>query len=156
MARKILILGIGNRLLCDDGVGVHVVEQLQQHHPAHPEAEFLDGGTLSFTLAVPIADASALVVVDAAQVAGRPGAIELFEGEAMDRYLAGGGRRSVHEVGLMDMMAIARLSGTLPARRALIGIQPQETGWGEWPTAEVAAAIPAACDLALRLVEQWQ
>lgn len=152
---RTLILGIGNTLLSDDGVGNHVIQRLQHDYPDCPDAEFVDGGTLSFTLALPVAEATALVVVDAANLGAAPGTLQLFEGAAMDRFLATGTQRSVHEVGLIDLMALAHLTDTLPPRRALIAIQPAATGWGEQPSAAVAAAIPAACDLAMRLVRQW-
>jgi hydrogenase maturation protease len=73
----------------------------------------------------------------------------------MDRFL-GRPRRSPHEVGLLDLLTIADLAGHLPARRALVGIQPQRVDWGEAPTAPVAAAIPRACDLVRELIAQWR
>lgn len=106
-----LILGIGNSLLTDEGVGVHVVEYLASHHPDIPGVTYLDGGTLSFTLAGPIADHDYLIVIDAARLGEAPGTVRCLQGEAMDRYLTGN-RHSVHEVGLMDLFDIARLSGT--------------------------------------------
>lgn len=149
-----VVLGIGNTLLSDDGVGVHVIHRLREQ-ASDPAIEFLDGGTLSFTLAVPIAEADSLLVVDAAELNAEPGSVRLFEGDAMDAYLNGGARRSVHEVGLIDLMTVARLSDRLPSRRALIGIQPASAGWGESPTAAVADAIPRACELATELLDRW-
>ena len=52
----------------------------------------------------------------------------------MDRYLTGN-RASVHEVGLMDLFDISRLSGTFPEHRALIGVEPESLGWGDYPSA---------------------
>jgi hydrogenase maturation protease len=149
-----VVIGIGNTLLSDDGVGVHVVDRLREQ-ATDPAIAFLDGGTLSFTLAVPIAEADNLLVVDAAELKSEPGSVRLFEGDAMDVYLNSGARRSVHEVGLIDLMTVARLSERLPARRALIGIQPASTDWGERPTAAVADAIPRACEMATALLERW-
>jgi hydrogenase maturation protease len=152
---RTLILGIGNTLLSDEGVGVHVVRHLAAHHGDDPDVTFLDGGTLSFTLAGDIADHDCLIVVDAARLDGPPGTVRCFEDEAMDRYL-GRAQMSVHEVGLSDLMDMARLSDTLPRRRALVGIQPAFLDWGDAPTAEVAPAVPEAARLVLGLLRRWR
>ncbi len=152
---KTLVLGIGNTLLSDEGVGVHVVRALQEG-AAQEGVEYLDGGTLSFTLAVPIEEADAVVVVDAAQLNDRPGTLRLFEGEAMDRFLLGNRKASAHEVGLVDLMTVARLAGRWPERRALLAIQPEKLDWGEVPTPAVAAAIPEACRRINDLLEGWR
>jgi len=150
-----LILGIGNNLLTDEGVGVHVVRFLQEQHSDSPGLTFLDGGTLSFTLAEPIAEHDNLIVVDAARFGEAPGSIRCFEGEEMDRYLTGN-RASVHEVGLMDLFDISRLSGTFPQQRALIGVQPKSLDWGEFPSAQVAPAIARVAAMALALADRWR
>jgi len=155
LAFHTLVLGIGNTLLSDEGVGVHALHYLAEHHPNLPDAELLDGGTLSFTLAAPIAAADGLIVVDAARLDQPPGTVRLFEGEAMDSFVKGS-HGSVHEVGLSDLLDMARLTGDLPSRRCLIGIQPRELGWGEQPTPEVAAALPAAAALLLEAIERWR
>jgi hydrogenase maturation protease len=156
LSGKTVILGVGNTLLRDEGVGIHVVEQLRRQCPDTPDLNFLDGGTLSFTLAAPMAEAEQLLIIDAAELHAPPGTLSLYRDAEMDAYLGSGKRRSVHEVSLIDLLAIARLTDDLPSRRALIGIQPQAVDWGESPTAEVAAAIPRACDMALELIKEWQ
>ncbi len=150
-----LILGIGNNLLTDEGVGVHVVRYLEEHHQGEPEVTYLDGGTLSFTLAEPIAEHDNLIVVDAARFGDPAGSIRCLEGDDMDRYLTGN-RASVHEVGLMDLFDIARLSGTFPEHRALIGVEPESLGWGEFPSATVAPAIARVAAMALDLARRWR
>lgn len=119
-----------------------------------PETEFLDAGTLSFTLVDDIASADNLIIFDAAQLDAVPGAIEVFEGDEFDEFLRSG-RRSVHEVGFADLMDIARLQDCLPINRALIGIQPELLGWGDSPGDSVTAAIPAAAESAMALIEKW-
>lgn len=74
----------------------------------------------------------------------------------MDEFLGSNRRLSVHEVGLIDLFAIAHLAGRLPKRRALIGIQPQIIAWGDAPSTPVCGAIRVACHQALRLIEDWQ
>jgi hydrogenase maturation protease len=150
-----LILGIGNNLLADEGLGIHLLDYLRRHHPDLPGVTWLDGGTLSFTLAPLIEDCDNLIILDAAQLRLDPGAICLFEGEEMDAFL-GQGRRSVHEVGLGDLMSIARIQGLLPARRALLGIQPLQLGWGETPSDVVARSIPKAAARVVELLYKWQ
>jgi hydrogenase maturation protease len=151
---RILVLGIGNTLLSDEGVGVRVIDHLSRDEL--PErVTCLDGGTLSFTLAGPIEDCDQLIVVDAAELSARPGSVQVFENEAMDDYVAKGGKRSVHEVGLADLLSIAALAGHLPARRALVGIQPELLDWGNDCTPAVAAAIPQACEHVHALITRW-
>ncbi|MGF1548678.1 MAG: HyaD/HybD family hydrogenase maturation endopeptidase [Thiotrichales bacterium] len=153
---KTLILGIGNTLLSDEGAGIRVVQILADEHVDHPEIECLDGGTLSFTLAGPVGDAEHLIVVDTAELSAEPGTVRVFCDGAMDAFIGRGGRRSVHEVGLEDVLTIARLEGRLPARRALIGIQPHTLDWGDDLTPPVAAAVAAACDEVRSLLGQWR
>ena len=150
-----LVLGIGNTLLSDEGIGVHVTRYLSDHHAYLPDTEFIDGGTLSFTLAGNIEDADHLIVIDASQLNEPPGSVRAFVGEAMDAFLNGHGKRSVHEVGLIDLLSIARLVGRLPENRALIGIQPHYVHWGEHPSEAVQAAIPEAGEMALQLIHLW-
>lgn len=154
--RKTLILGIGNVLLQDEGAGVHAVRQLADRVSGRDDIELMDGGTLSFSLAGAIGDAARLIVIDAAQLDAEPGATRVFEGELMDAYIGGNRRLSVHEVSLIDLLAIAHLTDQLPGRRALIGIQPQTMTWGETPTPAVAAGVHEACNHALRLITAWQ
>lgn len=153
---KTLVLGIGNTLLQDEGAGIHAIRMLAEHTAGRDDIELMDGGTLSFTLAGAIEDTDQLIVIDAAQLGGMPGTTQVFEGEAMDSFVGGNRKRSVHEVSLVDLLMIARLADHLPPKRALIGIQPQDIDWGEQPSPPVAAALPLACNHALQLIETWQ
>ena len=150
-----LVLGIGNTLLTDEGIGIHVIDHLVAHHPGVRDITYLDGGTLSFTLAGSIADHDNLIAVDAARLNQPPGSLVTLIGDAMDRYLQGN-RQSVHEVGLTDLLDIARLSDTYPKHYALIGIQPQSMDWGDAPTDTLRAVIPAAAEAVLTLHNGWQ
>lgn len=150
-----LVLGIGNNLLTDEGLGVHAVRYLETHHPDEPGLTYLDGGTLSFTLAEPIAEHDNLIVVDAARFGEPPGTVRCLEGDEMDRYLTGN-RASVHEVGLMDLFDIARLSDTFPNQRALIGVEPEGLDWGEYLSPAVAPSLPRVAALVLELAARWR
>jgi hydrogenase maturation protease len=149
-----LILGLGNVLLTDEAVGPVVVNRLAAELPGDPALRLLDGGTLSFTLAVPIGESEHLIVVDAAALGEPPGTVRVFEGEAMDRQLSQHAK-SVHEVSLADLMDMARLTDQMPARRALIGIEPEIVDWGDRLSPTVEAAVPKAIVEVRRLLSEW-
>ncbi len=153
---KTLVLGIGNTLLTDEGIGIHVLQALEPELANWPDVTLLDGGTLSFTLAGPIEEADALIVVDAADIKSKPGDWALLEGEEMDAFLMGNRKASVHEVGLTDLRAIALLAGHWPDKRAMLAIRPGLVDWGERPTPAVAAAISPACAAIRDLIREWQ
>jgi hydrogenase maturation protease len=155
-ADRVLVLGIGNTLLSDEGAGVHAVRRLQTVAPHHLGIDYLDGGTLSFTLAGPIEESEAVLIIDAAELGAEAGAVRVFEGDAMDDFLGAERKHSVHEVGLRDLMAVAALAGRLPDRRALIGIQPLDLGWGDGPSPRVVEGISRACAHALEIIERWR
>lgn len=151
---RILILGIGNTLLTDEGVGIHLLQYLQATQPILSDVTYCDGGTLSFTLAPTIEAHDALIVLDAAQLHAPAGTIKTFHGAEMDRFL-NTHQRGVHEVGLMDLLSIATLQGHLPSYRALIGVQYETLAWGTAPSPEVAAALPIAAQQVVDLVHTW-
>ncbi len=154
MTNNTLVLGIGNTLLSDEGVGVRMLAYLQDNYPDLAHVDYLDGGTLSFTLAAWIEEADNLVVIDAAQLDAVPGTVKVFEGEAMDRF-AGRTKRSVHEVSLGDLLAIAHLTDAIPQQRALVAIQPEEIDWGSRLSDGVDRALPAAAARVAGLVHRW-
>jgi len=158
-SNETLILGIGNTLLTDEGAGIHALNHLQSAYsniwPDTPNLTFLDGGTLSFTLAVWIEDCTNLIVFDATELNQPAGTVNTFVGTAMDEFL-GANKRSAHEVGLLDLMDIARLTEHLPENRALIGIQPEKMDWGMKPTASIQNALDEAVNEAVKLITQWQ
>jgi hydrogenase maturation protease len=149
-----LILGIGNTLLSDEGAGIHALNLMQSEYTDIPNLTFVDGGTLSFTLASWIEDCDSLIVFDAAELHMPAGCVKTFAGADMDAFL-GAAKRSAHEVGLMDLMDIARLTDHLPANRAVIGIQPDYMDWGMQPTQAVHRALPIAVNEAVKLIETW-
>ena len=151
-----LVLGLGNTLLGDEGIGVHVIQKMQQEYPDLDGVTFLDGGTLSFTLAGYIEDADHLIIIDAAQLNSSPGVISVYEGEAMDQFVSSNRNKSVHEVNITDILALAYLTGHLPERRALIGIQPRFIDWSDSLSEPVSQAIPAICKMTLELIRRWE
>lgn len=152
--RQTLILGIGNTLLTDEGAGIHAMNLFQSCCSDKRNLNFVDGGTLSFTLASWIEDNDHMIVFDAAELHQPAGTIKTYINEDMD-YFLGHSKRSAHEVGLLDLMDIARLTGHLPVNRALIAIQPGYMGWGTQPSIHVQHSLICAAEKAMSLVHRW-
>jgi len=153
--KKILVMGIGNTLLQDDGVGVHVTELFKSTGEHGPNLDVLDGGTIGLSLLPEIEEADAVIIVDASEIGERPGAMQIFRNQEIDQQLSGK-RRSVHEVALYDLFSAAAIRGRSPRERVLIAIQPASTEWGLDPTPEVKATIPLACEAITSLTRRWQ
>lgn len=149
-----LILGFGNVLLGDDGAGVHLIERLRLD-PHLSACEFVDGGTISFNLLSYIESAGCLLMIDAADIDQPAGAIALFEDATMDAFLKSTRRRTVHEIGLIDLLDMARMEDSLPQRRALLCIQPASITWSEALSPTVSEALNDAACQARRLIERW-
>lgn len=154
-ASTILVLGLGNRLMGDDAAGPLVLDALKRDAAGDDGVRWRDGGTIGLALLPEIEDAAALVVVDAARFGATPGTVQVFEGEAMDAQLRGR-QQSAHAVALADLLGAAALRGRLPARRALIAVQPRQIGLGLQPTVAVRAAIPQLCDAVRERIAAWR
>ena len=146
--------GNGNRLLTDDGAGIHTHERFADGN-SDEVIKGLAGVTVGLSLLDRLANLKGLVALDAMILGKEPGSVTVLEGEDMDAHLRNQ-RGSVHEVGLSDLMDALRLRGELPENRALIGIEPAEMDWGTEPTAPVAAAVPKAAAEANSLVRAWR
>lgn len=148
-------MGIGNTLLQDDGIGVHVTEEYRSIHGSDPLVNILDGGTIGLSLLPEIEDADAVIIVDASEIGERPGTMRIFRNQEIDKQLSGK-RRSVHEVALYDLLAAASIRGRSPEQTVLIAIQPECTEWGLDPTPAVKATIPMACEAISSMTRGWQ
>lgn len=152
----VLVLGLGNRLLCDDAAGPLALDALNAAPAGAPAGvRCCDGGTIGLALLPQIEDTDALIAIDAARFGAEPGTVRVFEGEAMDRQLVGR-KASAHEVALADLMAAAAFNGRLPTRRALVAVQPGSTDLGLVPTPPVQAAVPRLCEAVRELLQRWQ
>jgi hydrogenase maturation protease len=149
-----LVLGFGNVLLGDDGAGVQLVKRLRLELGADT-ADFIDAGTLSFSLLPYIEATTSMLAIDAAEINALPGTINLFEGLRMDQFLSSTRRRSVHEVGLIDLLDMARLRDCLPPRRALLCIQPGRIDWSEDLSVPVEEALDEAGRQVVALLKRW-
>lgn len=158
---EIVVLGVGNTLLTDDGVGVLVVRELAEAaadrtppQDSGTSVVFHDGGTIGLALLPLIENRSGVVLVDAADFGGRLGEVRLFEGEAMDALLRVK-RSTPHEIAVSDLILTAELIGTKPERRALVAIQAGDLTLGAEPQTAVTAAIAAARAEVTAVVERW-
>jgi hydrogenase maturation protease len=156
---NVIVLGIGNTLMCDDGVGIHVIHELQRGEKGRPtpreNIQFLDGGTLGYLLIDRVSDADGLIIVDSANLGAAPGTVRVIDGDEVDRYLADNPSSSVHEVGLIDLLQMLTLNREAPRLRALVGVQPESMGWGTEMTPAVSASVPAASAAVTKILEGW-
>lgn len=128
----VLVLGIGNELLGDDGVGVVAARRLAV--PPMPGVEVLDGGTLGLMLMPYLAGRYAVLILDAVtQGHRRPGTIVVLQDSEVRR--GHGVRATAHDIGLVDALSAAELAGCAPERVALVGIVPEsiDDRWGLSP-----------------------
>jgi hydrogenase maturation protease len=143
---NILVLGIGNLLLQDEGIGVHVVERLQTRYRLPENVCALDGGTSGMTLLDDLAACQHLLVVDCGRLDAPPGSVREFFGDAVPAFFQQ--RISPHQIGLSDLLAAAALIDALPAGLSLIAIEPECIELGT----EMSATGERACELALERV----
>ena len=120
---KTLVLGVGNKLMSDEGVGVHVIERLAAGYDLPKEVQLLDGGTLGMDLLYYLEGIENLLLVDAVETHKEPGTIIRLEGEDVPAFLDL--KISPHQLGVPDMLAAARLKDLYPKRLVLWGIQPE-------------------------------
>jgi hydrogenase maturation protease len=154
--RNVLVLGLGNILLGDDGVGVHVVRRLAGDPSVPTGLRALDGGTLGFRLLATLTESHAVIVVDAAQLGEPAGCMRLLDRSALADHVNRGGRISAHEAGLVDLLTLAWLDGWVPVRLALLGIQPKFIDWSAQLSEPVKRSLPQACQAVMRTVLAWQ
>ena len=157
-----MILGIGNTLLQDEGIGIHLLNFLKVQNPhwissdaPFEQIEMIDGGTLSFDLLSSIRAEQDLLVLDAVNLQKTPGTVYRFQDEEVDKFLSQPGK-SVHEVSLQDLFDMSRLVEQLPQRRALVGIQPDIIDWGNELTHTVHQALPKAEIQIKKILEEWK
>lgn len=140
----LLVLGIGNPLLQDDGVGLVLLEELAARAGDSEErVEFVDGGTQGLALLGRIEGRQGLVVLDAVARGADPGTIHVFAGDETLRLGTQTGA-TVHESGASALLATAALLGILPPRVVVVGVEPREVRTEIGLSSPVAEAVPAA------------
>lgn len=143
----LLVLGLGNLLCQDDGVGVAAVAWLLDRYEPAEGVRVLDGGTLGLSLLPTLESADTVLIVDAIRADGPAGSPVRLEGEEVAH--AAEHRLSVHQVGVSDLIGAARWQGCLPGRLLLLGVVPESMELGVERTPAVEAALPALVDRVL-------
>ncbi len=123
MAKKTLILGIGNILWADEGFGVRTVEQLDQHYRFENNVTLMDGGTQGIYLVQFVEECEILVVFDAIDYGLEPGTMKLIEGDDVPRFM-GAKKMSLHQTGFQEVLMMAEMLGRYPKHLLLVGVQP--------------------------------
>ena len=149
----VLVLGVGNILMSDDGVGVHVVERLKAH--AVPRyVEIVDGGTMGFCLWNCLALRKKVIVVDAVDTGAPPGSVCRFIPEAHDT-LNVTSAMSIHQLGIPYLIKIMRCMGTEPSSLVIVAVQPRVIAPGMSLSPEVEESVDAAvCFVRDEMIEQ--
>lgn len=157
-ARPLLILGLGNVLCADDGLGVAAVAQLKRRYTLPPAVRILDGGTLGLALMSVFEDSQDAILVDAIQADEPPGSLVRLDGEAVAAAVRT--RLSVHQIGVADLLEGLRLVGAYPRSLLLLGLVPESLELAVEPSPAVQRALPllveSVADEARRLGHQLE
>jgi len=137
--KHILVLGVGNLLLSDEGVGVHVAQRMMTMDMP-PEVQVVEGGTDGFGLVNVITEADRMILIDAVKGGGQPGSIYRFEIEDCPPY-PDIFKTSVHQISILEVIHLSSLIGSTP-RTTIIGIEPACVEMGMELSPPVAAKIP--------------
>jgi hydrogenase maturation protease len=143
---RTVVIGVGNLLLKDEGIGIHAVKALQEIG-LPPYVSLIDGGTSPDLIAYTRAG-DKLIIVDAARAGGKPGTVYRFKPED----LAGGGGilTSAHEMGVVENLNIMTLTGNAPQETVIIGIEPGEIDWGTELSPVLQKRLPEVVKIVLR------
>lgn len=147
-----VVLGLGNLIRSDDGIGVYALRQLELEPRLPSNVTLIEGGTKGLELAAYLCDASRLLVLDAIDVGAEPGNVFRMLGEEL-RSIRGNG--NVHGLGLADILNALRMMGREPKEVVLLGIQPLTTELGTSLSAPVQQALPALLEAALVELSRW-
>ncbi|MGD2041184.1 MAG: HyaD/HybD family hydrogenase maturation endopeptidase [Anaerolineae bacterium] len=150
-----LVLGLGNILLGDEGVGVRVAEYLLERYDFPEEVRVMDGGTLGLDLLPYVEDASRLLVVDAVQARQPPGTLVRLTRDEIPLFLDAA-MVSPHQEGLHDLLAVAALKGYLPDEVIFWGVQIEDLGVGLELSRPVAAQVETLAHKVLEELAQWE
>ena len=148
-----LILGVGNLLMSDEGVGVHVIQRLVAGYQLPEEVQVLDGGTLGMDLLYYLEGVENLLLVDAVQARKEPGTLVRLEGDEVPAFMAI--KISPHQLGVPDMLAAAHLMDVYPQRIVLWGVQPERMEIGLELSQTVASKVDTIIENFLEQLQAW-
>jgi hydrogenase maturation protease len=151
-----LVLGLGNLLLRDEGVGIRVVERLKERYsfPGRDDVRVMDGGNMGLYLLPYVEDASRMLVVDAVQARQPPGTLLRLTGREIPVFLDAS-KISPHQEGLQDVLAVATLMGYLPDEIVFWGAQIESLGVGLELSAPVAAQVDPLVRKVVEELDRW-
>lgn len=140
---NVLVLGLGNILLSDEGAGVKAVEELQDRYDCSGAVEFVDGGTIGLELLPYFEGRSHILIIDAVKTGRKPGTIVRIE----DPPAYFSSKTSPHQIGLADVMGIAVITDIMPKNITLFGIEPKQLSTGLDLSTEVARNLSQLVDM---------
>ena len=149
----ILVLGLGNTIMTDDGFGVRAVETLSARYCFQGEIRLFDGGILGLDLLPRLEEVERLLIIDVLEMQSPPGTVFRLEGGEVPRAFAS--KLSVHQVGIQDLLAVSELLGHLPQEVVVWGVQPECIEMGTELTATVAAALEPVVAGVLEELRRW-
>lgn len=138
--RTTLILGLGNTIMADDGLGPTFIDLMRQQGELPEGVELLDGGTLGLDLLPRLEGLDRLIIVDAVETGLSPGTLVRYRGDEVPQALET--KLSPHQMGLKDLLAVARLMDQLPEELVLFGVQPATIEMSTELSPLVAARLP--------------
>ncbi len=150
---RTLILGVGNLLLSDEGVGLRVVEKLAASYELPEGVQTLDGGTLGLDLLYYLEGVENLLIIDAVEMGKEPGALLRLEGDEVPAFLSV--KISPHQIGIPDMLFAAKLKDLYPRNVVLWGVQPGTLNVGLDLSPPVAAQVDALVEKAVEELARW-
>ena len=148
-----LVLGLGNILLGDEGVGARVAQRLQALYDFPDGTRVLEGGTLALDLLPDVEDTDRLLVIDAVDMGAAPGKIVRIEDDEVPVFLSM--KVSPHQMGLADILSAARLRGRTPEKLVLWGVQPGVIDATLDLSQPVAAQVDVLLDNVLADLGRW-
>jgi len=143
---RVAVVGAGNLLLKDEGVGVHIVRALERLLPAQGSIQIVDGGTSPDILGF-LSPPDKLVIVDAARGGGKPGTIYRFGPEELSE---GQSVISLHEFNLGTALKTMKYRGVEPGQVVIIGIEPEEIDWGLELSSTLKREMPRIIEVVLQ------
>lgn len=149
----IVVLGLGNLLRRDEGLGIRALERLQTRYTLPESVQQVDGGTLGLELLCYLEGAARVLILDAALTDGPPGTLLRAAGDELPAFF--GMRTSPHEIALADLLAVTKLRGTEPGEVVVWGMQPAALELGWELSAAVAAHLDALVDAAVTELRRW-
>jgi hydrogenase maturation protease len=147
----VLVLGVGNSLLCDDGAGLRLLDELRGPNPWPERVEWVDGGTQGIALLWVLSQRRAAIILDAVKLGSAPGTVHVLGMDDLRRF-GPAGSVSAHEGNALQLLGAAELIGELPEHVTVVGIEPAGIRTGVGLSPPVEAALPRAKEIVRRLL----